>query len=93
MTTEDWQDEGLRLFGADLRLPGGPRLLLLLNAGDEADFVLPEGDWTLRIDTARDRVACDEPVDATVRLDWQSVQVLWCEDERDLAFVERASPL
>ena len=81
MTTEDWQDGGLRAFGADLRLPGGPRLLLLLNAGDEADFVLPEGTWTLRIDTARDRVACDEPAEATATLGWQSVQVFWCDDE------------
>ncbi len=93
MTTDDWQDAGLRIFGADLRLPGGPRLLLLLNAGDAADFALPRGAWTLRIDTARDRVACHEPADATTTLDWQSVQVFWSEDEPDDALEEGASPL
>jgi glycogen operon protein len=94
MTTADWQDGGLRCFGADLHLPGGPRLVLLLNAGDEAEFALPEGTWTLRIDTARDRVACQEKAEETTTLDWQSVQVFWCEDDpAEMAMVERASPL
>ena len=94
MTTEDWGDGGLRCFGADLVLPGGPRILLVLNAGDEATFALPPGTWTLRIDTARERVACHEPAEESSTLDWQSVQVLWYEDEPDaMALVERASPL
>jgi glycogen operon protein len=80
MTTEDWQNGGLRVLGADLMLPRGPRLVLVLNAGDEAQFALPEGTWTLRLDTARDRVACQEPAGATATLGWQSVQVFWCED-------------
>ncbi|MBP1806407.1 glycogen debranching protein GlgX [Rubellimicrobium aerolatum] len=80
MTPEDWQDGGLRTFGADLSLPGGPRLAILLNAGDAADFALPEGGWQLRIDTARETVACDEPAEATATLDWQSVQVFWFTD-------------
>jgi glycogen operon protein len=89
----DWKDAGLRVFGVDLRLPGGPRLLILLNAGDAADFALPEGTWRLRIDTARDRVACDEPAEPTTALDWQSVQVFWCEEEAGDAMAEGASPL
>ncbi|TNC48744.1 glycogen debranching protein GlgX [Rubellimicrobium rubrum] len=77
MTDDDWHDEGLRCFGADLSLPGGPRLLILLNAGDAAVFTLPEGTWHLRLDTARKRVACKELAGAEVQVDWQSVQVLW----------------
>jgi glycogen operon protein len=80
MTTEDWQDGGLRVLGADLTLPGGPRLLILLNAGNEAEFTLPRGSWTLRLDTTRDRLACEEPAGAIATLGWQSVQVFWCED-------------
>jgi glycogen operon protein len=93
MTPEDWADGGLRLFGADLRLPGGPRLLVLLNAGDAASFALPPGGWTLRIDTARDRVACDEPAQGPARLDWQSVQVLWSDEAAGDAMSEGASPV
>ncbi|TNC72442.1 glycogen debranching protein GlgX [Rubellimicrobium roseum] len=74
MTPEDWQDGGLRVFGVDMTLPEGTRLLILLNAGDEAEFALPEGAWRLRLDTARDRVACDDPAGPIVTLDWQSVQ-------------------
>jgi glycogen operon protein len=83
MTTEDWQDGGLRLFGADLTLPGGPRLLLLLNAGDAATFEMPEGSWMLRIDTARDRVGCEEPAGPETAIDWQSVQVFLFDGELD----------
>jgi glycogen operon protein len=93
MTEEDWHDDGLRLFGADLSLPGGPRLLILLNAGDAAEFALPEGAWRLRIDTARDRVACDEPAGPTAAVDWQSVQVFWFEEGPGADMAEGASPL
>jgi hypothetical protein len=90
MTTEDWQDGGLRLFGADLTLPGGPRLLLLLNAGDAATFEMPEGSWMLRIDTARDRVGCEEPAGPETAIDWQSVQVFLFDGELDEVRTARA---
>ncbi|WP_210528377.1 glycogen debranching protein GlgX [Rubellimicrobium arenae] len=80
MSDADWHDAGLPLFGVDLFLPGGPRLLILLNAGDEAVFTMPEGSWRLRIDTARETVACDEEAGAETTIDWQSVQVFWCMD-------------
>ena len=41
-----------------------------------AAFDLPEGDWRLRIDTARERIACDEEVSDRVCVGWQSVLVL-----------------
>jgi isoamylase len=93
MAEGDWNDAGLRLFGVDLSLPGGPRLLILLNAGDAAEFTLPRGPWHLRLDTARDRVACDEPAEATTQVDWQSVQVFWCEEEAGDDMAEGASLL
>ncbi|EYD75213.1 Glycogen debranching enzyme [Rubellimicrobium mesophilum DSM 19309] len=93
MTEGDWKDAGLRLFGADLALPGGPRLLILLNAGDAAEFALPEGLWRLRIDTAREGVACDEPAEPSTSVDWQSVQVFWCEEAPGDDMAEGASPL
>jgi glycogen operon protein len=76
MAAEDWADGDLRCLGADLSLPGGPRLLIVLNAGDDAAFALPDGAWRLRLDTARARVACDEPATGSAALGWQSVQVL-----------------
>jgi glycogen operon protein len=91
MTPEDWQDAGLRVFGADLTYPAGPRLLVLQNAGDEAEFALPEGGWRLRIDTARESVACDEPAEADSLVGWQSVQILSFEGGADKAMAEGAS--
>ena len=75
MTDGDWNDGGLMCFGCDLRLPGGPRVLVVLNAGEECDVALPEGEWRRRIDTARARVGCDEAATQPARVDWQSVQV------------------
>jgi isoamylase len=80
MNGGDWHDVGLKLFGADLALPGGPRLLVVLNAGDDAAFRLPKGSWRLRLDTARADVACDEAAGGEVRLGWQSVQVFVAVD-------------
>ena len=74
MTEEDWQDEGLRCFGLHLDLPGRGPLLLLLNAGDDARFALPEGAWRKRIDTTLSPVACDDPCEGEIDLGWQSVQ-------------------
>ncbi|MCE6952007.1 glycogen debranching protein GlgX [Cereibacter sphaeroides] len=76
MEAADWEDEGLRIFGLRLDLPKGRDLLIVLNAGDDATFALPEGPWRLRIDTTRDRVACDEQVEGTIPVGWQSVAVL-----------------
>jgi isoamylase len=76
MEEGDWGDEGLRLFGLDLTLPeGGGRALILLNAGDDGAFALPEGRWRRRLDTAREEPACDEEAAGEVPVGWQSVQV------------------
>ena len=76
MTDEDWNDEGLMCMGKRLDIDGGRPILVLLNAGDDATFALPEGDWVLRLDTARQNVACDELASGEVAMGWQSVMVL-----------------
>jgi glycogen operon protein len=58
MTPDDWQDAGLRCFGAwfGKRSDSAVRLLLLFNAGDaEQAFILPPPGgkgWICRFDTA-----------------------------------------
>ncbi|MCJ8140482.1 glycogen debranching protein GlgX [Falsirhodobacter halotolerans] len=71
MTEGDWGDAGLSVVAMRVITPKAD-VLLILNAGDEGDFTLPEGSWTKRIDTALDPVACDEIVQGTQRLNWQS---------------------
>ncbi|WP_411840289.1 glycogen debranching protein GlgX [Paracoccus sp. ME4] len=76
MEEGDWSDAELRILGQQLTGDDGPDVLIVLNAGDAGEFALPEGDWHLRIDTARDRVECDETVSGVLPLDWQSVVAL-----------------
>ncbi|WP_136684725.1 glycogen debranching protein GlgX [Falsirhodobacter xinxiangensis] len=71
MTDEDW-NSGLACIGMRL-MTGSHDVLLVLNAGDDGPFALPEGDWVQRIDTAADPVACDRPASGEVALPWQSV--------------------
>ncbi|WP_420022875.1 glycogen debranching protein GlgX [Cereibacter azotoformans] len=80
MEEGDWNDGDLRLFGLRLDLPKGRDLLILLNAGDDGEFALPEGAWRLQIDTARETIACDEPAEGTLAVGWQSVMVLAAPD-------------
>ncbi|WP_083848208.1 glycogen debranching protein GlgX [Oceaniovalibus guishaninsula] len=76
MTEGDWTDGEQRCTGLRIALPQGGAVLVIVNAGDDRDFALPQGDWTLRIDTARDEPACDEGVSDKVALGWQSVAIL-----------------
>lgn len=47
-----WSDPDLRSLGAVYRGSGAGRIALLLNPGKEpCDFVLPDGAWTLLVDT------------------------------------------
>ena len=71
MTEEDWGNAGAEVIGMRL-VTADAEVMMILNAGDEGPFTLPEGDWTKRIDTALDPVACSETVSGTVDLNWQS---------------------
>ena len=76
MAEGDWQDEGLGLFAMDMTLPDGARLLVCLNAGDDGEFALPDGNWTPRIDTAATPIAVSGPeVSGTAHIPGQSVVV------------------
>jgi isoamylase len=73
MEEGDWQDAELRCFALHQISPDGTELLVLVNAGDDAEFALPEGEWTLRIDTSAEEVAQDSTVSGTVAIGWQTV--------------------
>lgn len=73
ITDGDWSSDApfaLRYHRAE-----GPDLLITLNAGDDARIILPEGDWTRRIDTAEDPVTTDREERGAVAIGWQSVVV------------------
>ena len=74
MTQDDWNAGSTTLIGVELRRE--TRTLILVNAGDDADFVLPEGKWRHRLDTAGDDVRRDNQVNGKIALGWQSVAVL-----------------
>ena len=80
MADDDWSDPDLRLTGMRLQPAFGPAILIIVNAGDDGEFALPDGEWSLRIDTARDQVACNEAVSGVLPLGWQSVVALTCAD-------------
>jgi glycogen operon protein len=65
MQVEDWNDPGLRLLAAEMRMASGTpdyaalrgAVFLVLNAGPEAEVHLPEakrGYWRRRLDTSQD---------------------------------------
>jgi isoamylase len=75
MTQDDWADAELRCMGLQICAGHTQDVLILLNAGDDAEFTLPEGDWVHRIDTAQDAVACGDRVSGARAVPWQSVSV------------------
>ncbi|MEE2861659.1 MAG: glycogen debranching protein GlgX [Pseudomonadota bacterium] len=76
MAEGDWSDGEQRCLGLMLESDDMPRVLIIVNAGDDIDFTLPDGKWQRRIDTAETVVACDDPVEGTLPLAWQSVVAL-----------------
>ena len=83
MTEDDWNDEGLFCMAKRIDIDGGTPILIVVNAGEDTAFTLPEGLWTLRLDTARDPVACDDLIEAHLQSGWQSVQVLEQTPQRE----------
>jgi len=76
MAEGDWGNAELRCMAKLIEMEDGAGVLILLNAGEDGTFALPEGEWRLQMDTARDVVACDERVSGVCDTGWQSVQVL-----------------
>lgn len=76
MTDADWRDGGLRILGMRHRLvdPEVPdELLLVLNAGEEARFVLPGTGWRRVLDTTATPLRCRTAVRGAAKIGWQSL--------------------
>ncbi|MBE3636818.1 glycogen debranching protein GlgX [Mangrovicoccus algicola] len=72
----DWQDPQARCLGLELRHASEPaRMLLILNAGDDARFVLPAGRWRLEWDSSG-TLETGPVAQEAIELPWQSVLVL-----------------
>jgi glycogen operon protein len=76
MSEDDWHDGGLRIFAKRVVMSGGADVMLILNAGDAAEFALPEGDWAQQLDTSASDPAAQLTVSGTIEAPWQSVLVL-----------------
>ena len=76
MSEVDWHDGGLRIFAKRVVISGGADVLLILNAGDAAEFSLPGGDWAQQLDTSAIDPAASATLSGTIQVDWQSVLVL-----------------
>ncbi|SEN17913.1 glycogen operon protein [Loktanella fryxellensis] len=76
MEEGDWHDGGLRCFAKRITTPGDREVMMIFNAGDAAEFTLPEGEWTKVLDTSADDPATQDAVADTLNVDWQSVVVL-----------------
>lgn len=75
MEDADWQDAELRCFGLKIVSALDPELLIVMNAGDDHQFQLPEGKWTRRLDTTVDDLKGTTVASGSVTLPWQGVHV------------------
>ncbi len=75
MEDADWEDAELRCFGLKIVSALDPELLIVLNAGDDCQFQLPEGSWTLRLDTTAHTSEESTGASGSVNVPWQAVQV------------------
>ncbi|WP_068297887.1 glycogen debranching protein GlgX [Pararhodobacter sp. CCB-MM2] len=75
MTPAEWEDGELRMIGLRHHRGGAPDLMIVVNAGDDGRFRLPDGRWRRVLDTARDALTCDDAAEGDQDLGWQSVAV------------------
>jgi isoamylase len=76
MEDGDWQDQGLACLGYLLCRPAAPHVLVWLNAGDDAECTLPDGEWNLRAVTSADDVGATARVSNGMTVPGQSVAIL-----------------
>lgn len=76
MEEGDWTNPDLRCLVLHLIRDGMPDVLICLNAGDACQVTLPEGHWTLRLDTAGQVGLSQGALSGDIPLDWQTVVVL-----------------
>ncbi|SIQ83425.1 glycogen operon protein [Paracoccus thiocyanatus] len=75
MAQADWDDAELRCLAMLVEWDQS-RILVLINAGEDAQFALPQGEWRLCIDTSADEISCNRPVGGSIALPWQTVMAL-----------------
>ncbi|MCA2012240.1 glycogen debranching protein GlgX [Cereibacter sphaeroides] len=75
MTPAEWEDSELPIIGLRHHRGGAPDLMIVVNAGDDGRFRLPDGRWRRVLDTARDVLTCDDAAQGDQDLGWQSVAV------------------
>ncbi|WMT92853.1 glycogen debranching protein GlgX [Pelagibacterium sp. H642] len=76
MTEDDWQIDEQRCLGLNIFEGETSKVLIIINAGDDARFTLPEGEWVLRIQTASHTVECERPAAGIIEVPHQSVLAL-----------------
>lgn len=72
MTDSAWEKEGTVALRYHREIDD---VLIVLNAGDDATFALPDGPWIRCLDTSADPITCDAEETGQVTLGWQSVTV------------------
>jgi isoamylase len=76
MEDADWHDPQARVLALHIERAEAPRLLIVLNRGDDAALTLPQGDWHRRVDTSAHPVRLSDVTEqGEVGLGWQSVTV------------------
>ncbi|MCU0900810.1 MAG: glycogen debranching protein GlgX [Cypionkella sp.] len=74
MTEADWGHEGP--LGLWLRRPDRGDVLIVLNAGDDAPFALPEGAWAWRLNSSAGEVTASGACEPQITAPGQAVLVL-----------------
>ncbi len=82
MTQSDWEDDGLRCFAKRIDADDGAGILIILNAGAQCDFNLPDSSWKMRFDSRTDDLKEDELHAGKVEILTQNVVVFTHEPER-----------
>ena len=76
MQDSDWQDAGQFCLGYILKRPGRDSVLIWLNAGDDVEARLPEGDWHQRLGTAAEDVTEGDSHNDHLKVPGQSLVIL-----------------
>lgn len=81
MSPDDWQDEGLFCFAKRTHTEQGADILIIMNAGEECAFQLPDGDWRLQFSSVAGMPDATDPAPDSLHIVRQSVAVLTREPE------------
>lgn len=83
LSPEDWDDGGLFCFAKRTHTEAGEDVFIIINAGEECAFHLPEGSWRLRFDSALDGPCAQDPLPRDLFIKRQSLVVLTSMPKRE----------